>query len=1105
MLVGALTGYAGRAYAACDPNPASPVFLCSGPQLTTEQDFLVNNAQVSTASGFGGVDTTDPFAIKIVGDGALSYTDANASPLTAANDALHIVSTGDIPAGNQGSVTVVTNGRLTGGTGLNALNFGSGALDIKAYGVVTGTNNFGILARNGDFIAHAGSDLTVTTGAGSTVTGDLDGIFARNFGTGQLTVKANGDVTGSFLVGIYAFNVTGTDLTVTTGAGTTVTGGLDGISLRNYGSGALKIETNGDVGDAITPPTQDGIFAFNSGNGTGLAVTTGVNTTVTGGDRGISARNYGSGALTVKAYGNVTGTNNLGIFARNYGTDLTITTGAGTNVTGGNRGISARNYGSGALTIFANGDVTGTNDLGIFARNYGTALTVTTAAGTTVGGYYAGLVALNYGSGALSITANGDVTGGYEGIYAYSGGTPISITVGSASHVTSTGTGAGDFAIDIVGGPASVVVAGTVNGGAGGAISFDQCGCGTDDRLELQPGAVINGNVFAGLGTDSFVLGGEGTASFDVASIGAGLQYQDFETFAKEDGSHWTLTGTNTTITNFAVNGGLLSVNGAMPNTAFTVNGGTLGGSGVIGSFGAMSGGIVAPGNSIGTLNVAGNVAFDAGSVYQVEVNAAGASDKIIAGGTATILGGTVEVLAENGDYNPSTTYIILTAQGGRSGEFNSVTSNLAFLDPTLTYDPNDVVLTLVRNNTPMASVAATQNQASTAAAAEASVTPPAEVSAAPCAPDDALCLALLNLTAEQARQAFEALSGGVHASVSGILADDSRYVREAVLGRLMQASHTNNAGQLASLGAGGPQVASLDSQAMAVGYDDKSLAPAPASPGLAFWTNAFGAWGDFDGNKNAASAERNLGGFVSGMDARVSGTWRLGLATGYSQSDISVDALHSGAEVESFHLAGYAGGNLGPLALRSGGAWAWNDINTSRAVVFPGYFEREKASYSADTGQLFGEAAYPLAMGGMALEPFAGLAFVEVNTDSFKERGELAALTGRDNDEDVTYSTLGLRAATTMHVSNMVFTPHVSAAWQHAFDDVTPDAALAFASTGIGFDVTGVPLAENSLLVEAGLDLNLSPTATLGVSYSGQIASDLADNAVKGRFTWLF
>jgi uncharacterized protein with beta-barrel porin domain len=59
--------------------------------------------------------------------------------------------------------------------------------------------------------------------------------------------------------------------------------------------------------------------------------------------------------------------------------------------------------------------------------------------------------------------------------------------------------------------------------------------------------------------------------------------------------------------------------------------------------------------------------------------------------------------------------------------------------------------------------------------------------------------------------------------------------------------------------------------------------------------------------------------------------------------------------------------------------------------------------------------------------------------------------------------------------------------------------------STGTGFAVTGVPLAQNSALIDVGLDLNLRPTITLGVSYAGQFANDLQDNAVKGRFTWLF
>ena len=63
----------------------------------------------------------------------------------------------------------------------------------------------------------------MTTGPGTAVTGRRDGIFARNYGSGALSVTANGDVTGTTSFGIYARN-SGSDLDVTTGAGTTVAG-----------------------------------------------------------------------------------------------------------------------------------------------------------------------------------------------------------------------------------------------------------------------------------------------------------------------------------------------------------------------------------------------------------------------------------------------------------------------------------------------------------------------------------------------------------------------------------------------------------------------------------------------------------------------------------------------------------------------------------------------------------------------------------------------------------------------------------------------------------------------------------------------------------------
>ncbi|MCH3819792.1 autotransporter outer membrane beta-barrel domain-containing protein, partial [Campylobacter jejuni] len=75
---------------------------------------------------------------------------------------------------------------------------------------------------------------------------------------------------------------------------------------------------------------------------------------------------------------------------------------------------------------------------------------------------------------------------------------------------------------------------------------------------------------------------------------------------------------------------------------------GRLQGNGSVGDT-AVSG-TVAPGNSIGTLNVAGNLVFNPGSTYEAEVDAAGRSDRIIASGAATINGGAVQVVAGAGN-----------------------------------------------------------------------------------------------------------------------------------------------------------------------------------------------------------------------------------------------------------------------------------------------------------------------------------------------------------------------------------------------------------------------------------------------------------------------
>jgi outer membrane autotransporter protein len=85
------------------------------------------------------------------------------------------------------------------------------------------------------------------------------------------------------------------------------------------------------------------------------------------------------------------------------------------------------------------------------------------------------------------------------------------------------------------------------------------------------------------------------------------------------------------------------------------------------------------------------------------------------------------------------------------------------------------------------------------------------------------------------------------------------------------------------------------------------------------------------------------------------------------------------------------------------------------------------------------------------------------------------------------------------------VIAPHASAAWQRAFGDVVPTAALAFASTGAAFTVSGVPIAQNAALIEGGIDWRITAQMKFGVGYQGQLAKSAHTNTAKGSFVWNF
>lgn len=449
----------------CAPSGPAGTYVCSNPTNISDTHQTLSGAPlvVSTEAGFG-ISTSSGYALTLRGVDGLTFTDLHQSTISGINTQntgsgdTHIITTGTVSGDGINALNAGTNLTIEAAdvsgehVGIYAENHGSGALNITSTGAVAATYEYGQGVSAYNLGVGVGTDLTITV---ADVSGGTFGIDAYTEGSGAITITATGAVVATYDYlgyGILAYNTNlGTDLTINAAD---VSGGIVGIFAYNYGRGDLNIIATGTV--AATNERGQGIYVMNAG--TDLSINA---VDVLGGTIGIFADNLGSGDLNINTTGAVLATYDVGqgIYASNVGTDLSITA---VDVSGGTVGIFADNSGSGDLNITTTGAVAATHEdgQGIYALNAGTDLTITAA--DVSGGSY-GIYADNRGSGDLSITTSGvvvatydegwagisatnaagdviikaaDVSGGSYGIEAYSDAGSLNITTTGAVAAT---------------------------------------------------------------------------------------------------------------------------------------------------------------------------------------------------------------------------------------------------------------------------------------------------------------------------------------------------------------------------------------------------------------------------------------------------------------------------------------------------------------------------------------------------------------------------------------------------------------------------------------------------------------------------------------------
>ena len=1008
------------------------------------------------------------------------------------------VSAGTATINNSGMITGLSSGAFgdnltitnnTGGT-VQATDVGGVAVHAQgAVGFANITNNAGatISATNTNGIAIATTTAIINNSG--TISGALDGVNTQN-----TTVLTNsGTITGTTRSGVRV----GSNATIDNSG--TITG-LTGIVFRDAGAG-FGAPTGGSVFNSGTIVGTLGTainFAFTPGAGPftlTIAPTSIISGTVLGtGADTFQLGSTGTGTFNVSNIGAAQQYRGFTTFNK-IGTSTWTLTGAGAQnwtisqgtLIGDTNSLAGTAITNNAALVFnqnfdgvQSGVISGS---GTLTKN-GTGAVILAGDNLYSGGTTIAAGALQLGNGGTTGSILGDVLD--NGVFAinHSNAFTFGGAISGTGAFQQIGTGTTTFTADNTYGGGTTISAGTLqlgNGGTTGSIL----------------GGVLDNSVFAINHSNAFTFGGviSGTGAF------------------QQNGTGTTdLTAINSFTGATTVNGGALQVDGSIASSSLTTvnTGATLTGVGTVGNTLIANGGTFMPGSGTpgSSMTVAGNLAFQSGAAYLVQLNPATASLANVTG-TATLGGATVNAIYANGSY-VAKTYTILTATGGVNGTFGSlVNTNLpANFGTSLSYDANDAFLNLTLSFLPPPNSGLNQNQQNVANAIVGFFNA-----------NGSIPLAFGGLTPAGLTQASgEVATGSQQTTFDAMTLFMGLLTDPFIAGRGDPVTSSTGAPQFAEENDGASAYAAKDKPRSGAERDAHAAIYRKALPPTvdafaqrwSVWAAGYGGSQTTDGNAALGSntVTSRIAGGVVGADYRFSPFTIAGFALAGGGTNFSIaNGLGSGRS-DLFQAGAFVRHSVGPAYLSAALAYGWQDITTDRTVTIAGV-DRLHAQFNANAFSGRVEGGYRYVTPWMGVTPYAAAQFTTFDLPAYAEQvlsgANTFALGNAAKDVTASRSELGIRTDKSWAMQDSIFTLRGRFAWAHDFNTDRNIAATFQTLPGASFVVNGAAQAHDAALTTASAEMKWLNGWSAAATFEGEFSNVTRSYAGKGvvRYSW--